>query len=56
MSDPSLDTGVSSGIGVIYADRLARRGYDLFGLARKPAALRRDFNFLWLEPGARPPP
>jgi short-subunit dehydrogenase len=47
----ALITGASSGIGAIYADRLARRGYDLILVARNRERLEGLANRLTTETG-----
>ena len=47
----ALITGASSGIGALYADRLARRGYDLILVARSEARLKSLSERLTKETG-----
>ncbi|MVV46972.1 SDR family oxidoreductase [Pseudomonas sp. PB120] len=47
----ALITGASSGIGAVYADRLARQGYDLILVARSQDKLRTLANRLSDETG-----
>ena len=47
----ALITGASSGIGAIYADRLARQGYDLILVARNPDRLAKVAEKLHRETG-----
>ncbi|HVX75203.1 MAG TPA: SDR family oxidoreductase [Bradyrhizobium sp.] len=52
----ALVTGASSGIGAIYADRLARRGYDLILVARSRDKLSQLANRLVGETGRKVEP
>ena len=61
MSNPSpkgiaLITGASAGIGAIYADRLARRGYDLILVARNAQRLNAIAERLRAETGVQVTP
>src|ERR1700742_1831714 len=47
----ALVTGASAGIGAIYADRLARRGFDLILVARNQERLSALANKLTTETG-----
>jgi len=47
----ALITGASTGIGAVYADRLARRGYDLIVVARNQDKLNALANKLTTETG-----
>ena len=47
----ALITGASSGIGAMYADRLAKRGYDLILVARDAGGLSTVANRLIVETG-----
>jgi len=58
MSSPSpkgaaLITGASTGIGAIYADRLAKRGYDLILVARNKQRLNAASERLRAETGVQ---
>ena len=49
----ALITGASTGIGAVYADRLARRGYDLILVARRKPDLEKLASRLRAEAGVR---
>jgi uncharacterized protein len=49
----ALITGASTGIGAIYADRLAKRGYDLILVARNEQRLNAVANRLRAETGVQ---
>jgi short-subunit dehydrogenase len=52
----ALITGASSGIGAVYADRLARRGYDLVLVARNGERLRALADRLVTQTGRKVEP
>ena len=49
----ALITGASTGIGAVYADRLAERGYDLILIARKQQLLSKVADTLSTKTGRR---